>query len=213
MAMLPRLRPREVLRPRRSRWRSSAPARSRAAWCTPTCAAAAASERPDPPHPCLAPILDRTLGVPLFQEQVMQIAIVGADYTPRRGRSAPARHGGLAQDGQLERHRRAAARAASRENGIAREFGEQLFEQIHGFGEYGFPESPRRELRAPRVRVGVAQGAPPGGVHLRAAQRAADGVLLARRTHRRGRAAARGRGAAALRGAEHLGLHAGARGG
>ena len=65
---------------------------------------------------CLAPILERTLGVPLFQEQVMQIAIVGAGYTRRRGRSAPPRHGRVAR----RRLARAAPRAPARRLSRAR---------------------------------------------------------------------------------------------
>jgi error-prone DNA polymerase len=94
----------------------------------------------DLPHPCLAPILDRTLGVPLFQEQVMQIAIVGAGYTGgeadqlRRDMAAWKRSTKL--DGHRER-----LHAGFRKRGISEEFSERLFAQIRGFGEYGFPES------------------------------------------------------------------------
>ena len=92
------------------------------------------------PHACLEPVLGKTLGVPLFQEQVMQIAMVAADYTPgeadqlRRDMAAWRLHG------RLDRHR---DRLISRmvQKGIKREFAERVFEQIRGFGEYGFPES------------------------------------------------------------------------
>ncbi|HLM72232.1 MAG TPA: error-prone DNA polymerase, partial [Polyangiaceae bacterium] len=97
-------------------------------------------EAPVSPHPCLDPILERTLGVPLFQEQVMQIAMVGAGYSPgeadqlRRDMAAWKKHG------RLERHReRLLAGFAAR--GISQRFGEMLFNQIEGFAEYGFPES------------------------------------------------------------------------
>jgi error-prone DNA polymerase len=92
------------------------------------------------PHPCLEPILERTLGVPLFQEQVMQIAMVGAGYGPgeadqlRRDMAAWKKHG------KLERHRDRLLRGFQ-ERGVSRVFGEQLYKQIQGFGEYGFPES------------------------------------------------------------------------
>ncbi|MDC3962298.1 error-prone DNA polymerase [Polyangium jinanense] len=97
-------------------------------------------EAPISPHPCLDEILSRTLGVPLFQEQVMQIAMVGAGYTPgeadqlRRDMAAWKKHGRLA------RHRERLLRGFS-EKGISARFAEQLYQQIHGFGEYGFPES------------------------------------------------------------------------
>lgn len=92
------------------------------------------------PHPCLESILERTLGVPLFQEQVMQIAMVGADYSAgeadqlRRDMAAWKKHG------RLERHRDKLLAGFAR-RGITEEFGEALFKQIQGFGEYGFPES------------------------------------------------------------------------
>jgi error-prone DNA polymerase len=92
------------------------------------------------PHPSLEPVLKKTLGVPLFQEQVMKLAVVAADYTPgeadqlRRDMAAWRKHG------QIERHRnRLISRMAKK--GIAKEFAERVFEQIRGFGEYGFPES------------------------------------------------------------------------
>ena len=92
------------------------------------------------PHPELFPILERTLGVPLFQEQVMQIAITGAGYSGgeadqlRRDMAAWKKHGRLLQH-------RVRLLEGFRRKGISAEFGEALFEQIKGFGEYGFPES------------------------------------------------------------------------
>ncbi len=92
------------------------------------------------PHPILDDILQRTLGVPLFQEQVMQIAMVGAGYSAgeadqlRRDMAAWKKHG------RLERHRDRLL-AGFEAEGISREFGEALYKQIQGFGEYGFPES------------------------------------------------------------------------
>ncbi|BAN50119.1 error-prone DNA polymerase [Metapseudomonas resinovorans] len=88
----------------------------------------------------LVPVFQRTLGVPLFQEQVMQLAMVAADYSPgeadelRRSMAAWKRHGGL------EHHRQ---RLTSRmlAKGYEQAFIEQIFEQIKGFGSYGFPES------------------------------------------------------------------------
>jgi error-prone DNA polymerase len=92
------------------------------------------------PHPCLAPILERTLGVPLFQEQVMQIAIVGAGYTPGEADQLRRDMAAWRRNGRLARHRDRLL-AGFAERGIPRSFGERLFRQIQGFGEYGFPES------------------------------------------------------------------------
>ncbi|WP_312929965.1 error-prone DNA polymerase, partial [Stutzerimonas nitrititolerans] len=94
----------------------------------------------DYPSEELEPVFKRTLGVPLFQEQVMELAVVAAEYTPgeadqlRRSMAAWKRHGGL------EPHRR---RLTERmlERGYTPEFTARIFEQIKGFGSYGFPES------------------------------------------------------------------------
>ncbi len=85
-------------------------------------------------------VLERTLGVPIFQEQVMQLAVVAAGFTPgeadqlRRAMAAWRRKGGLGPF--EERLIRGMA-----ERGYAEEFARQIFRQILGFGEYGFPES------------------------------------------------------------------------
>jgi error-prone DNA polymerase len=85
-------------------------------------------------------VLKRTLGVPIFQEQVMQLAIVAAGFTPgeadqlRRAMAAWKRKGGL---GHFEERLIDGMRA----RGYAEEFARRIFQQILGFGEYGFPES------------------------------------------------------------------------
>jgi error-prone DNA polymerase len=92
------------------------------------------------PYPDLIPALGRTLGVPIFQEQVMQIAMIAAKFTPdeadqlRRAMAAWKRKGGVDKfhaklvDGMVA-------------NGYERAFAEAIFKQVQGFGEYGFPES------------------------------------------------------------------------
>ena len=92
------------------------------------------------PHPCLEPVLRKTLGVPLFQEQVMKLAMVAADYTPGEADQLRRDMAAWRRGGRIERHRE---RLVSRmlDKGIAREFAERVFDQIRGFGEYGFPES------------------------------------------------------------------------
>src|SRR6478735_3960263 len=92
------------------------------------------------PHPCLTPILQRTLGVPLFQEQVMQIAIDGAGYSGGEADQLRRDMAAWKKTGKLERHRERLLAGFDR-NGISRKFGQALFEQIKGFGDYGFPES------------------------------------------------------------------------
>ncbi|TVR57648.1 MAG: DNA polymerase III subunit alpha [Spirochaetaceae bacterium] len=92
------------------------------------------------PHPELEPVLGKTLGVPLFQEQVMRIAVVAADYTPGEADQLRRDMAAWRRSGRIEGHReKIIARMINK--GIEREFAERVFEQIRGFGEYGFPES------------------------------------------------------------------------
>jgi len=92
------------------------------------------------PHPSLAPILQRTLGVPLFQEQVMQIAMTGAGYTAGEADELRRDMAAWKRSGKLLRHEgKLVQNFVAR--GIPREFADRLFSQIKGFGEYGFPES------------------------------------------------------------------------
>jgi error-prone DNA polymerase len=92
------------------------------------------------PHECLEPVLRKTLGVPLFQEQVMRLAMVAADYTPGESDQLRRDMAAWRRTGRIEKHReRLTARMMAK--GIRREFAERVFEQIRGFGEYGFPES------------------------------------------------------------------------
>ena len=92
------------------------------------------------PGPAVQQVLERTLGVPLFQEQVMQLAIVAAGFSGgeadqlRRSMAAWKRRGGLD-------HFEKRLTNGMRERGYSPEFARQLFRQIKGFGEYGFPES------------------------------------------------------------------------
>jgi error-prone DNA polymerase len=92
------------------------------------------------PHPSLEPVLKRTYGIPLFQEQVMQIAVYAADYTPGEADQLRRDMAAWRQAGRIEQHQE---RFVSRmiEKGVEPDFAERVFEQIRGFGEYGFPES------------------------------------------------------------------------
>ena len=92
------------------------------------------------PNEEVCQVLHKTLGVPIFQEQAMKLAIVAAGFTPgeadqlRRAMAAWRRKGGLDafRDKLL---------GGMRARGISEEFAERLYRQICGFGEYGFPES------------------------------------------------------------------------
>ena len=84
--------------------------------------------------------LGRTLGIPIFQEQVMQVAVIAADFTPgeadqlRRAMAAWKRKGGM-------NNYEARIVDAMVDNGYEEAFAKAIFSQIEGFGEYGFPES------------------------------------------------------------------------
>jgi error-prone DNA polymerase len=92
------------------------------------------------PSEAVKGVLERTLGVPIFQEQVMQLAVVAAGFTPgesdqlRRSMAAWKRKGGLEP---FERR----LVEGMRERGYDEAFARQIYQQILGFGEYGFPES------------------------------------------------------------------------
>jgi error-prone DNA polymerase len=139
MSMLPRLRPRsfydlviEVAIVR--------PGPIQGGMVHPYLKARAHPDRVSYPSPALKEVLKRTLGIPIFQEQVMQIAIVAAGFSAgeaddlRRSMAAWKRKGGV--------HRfydRLVSGMAER--GYLPEFAQAIFKQIEGFGEYGFPES------------------------------------------------------------------------
>jgi error-prone DNA polymerase len=97
-------------------------------------------EKPDYPSDKLRPVLKKTLGVPLFQEQAMQIAIVGAGFTPARADELRRAMATFRHVGTIWQFRQdfIAGMAA---NGISAEFADRCFRQIEGFGTYGFPES------------------------------------------------------------------------
>lgn len=80
------------------------------------------------------------MGVPIFQEQVMKLAIAVADYTPGEADQLRRDMGAWRSTGRIEAHR---DRLITRmmQHGIDQEFAERVFSQIRGFGEYGFPES------------------------------------------------------------------------
>ena len=147
------------------------------------------------PSDAVKSVLERTLGVPIFQEQVMQLAIVAAGFTPgeadqlRRAMAAWRRKGGLEKfeqrlvDGMARARLRRGVRAAD-------------LPADPGLRRIRLSRIARGVVRAAGLRVGVAQALRAGRVHRRAAQLAADGLLRAGAA-RAGRAPARRRRAAA----------------
>jgi error-prone DNA polymerase len=139
MSMLPRLRPREfydiVIQVAIVR-----PGPIQGDMVHPYLRRREGKEKEDYPSEALRDVLKKTLGVPLFQEQAMKVAIVGAGFTPaeadalRRSMATFKSTGGVSKfedkmiNGMVER-------------GYTRDFAERTFKQIEGFGSYGFPES------------------------------------------------------------------------
>jgi error-prone DNA polymerase len=92
------------------------------------------------PNQEIRAVLERTLGVPIFQEQAMKLAIVAAGFTPGEADQLRRAMGAWRKTGVIERFRTKLLEGM-RSRGLSEEFAEQVFRQIRGFGEYGFPES------------------------------------------------------------------------
>ena len=98
--------------------------------------------RLEPPHqpPRLAKALERTLGIPIFQEQVMELAMLTANYSAEDADQLRRDMAAWKKKGGLHKHRDRLI-TGMRDNGYSQAFAERIFQQIQGFGEYGFPES------------------------------------------------------------------------
>ncbi len=111
------------------------------------------SEPVEYPGPEVREVLERTLGVPIFQEQVMQLAVKAAGFTPgeadslRRSMAAWERHG------DIHRFQEKLVRGM-RERHYSEEFAQRICRQIQGFGEYGFPECVVGETRVVDANTG-----------------------------------------------------------
>jgi error-prone DNA polymerase len=92
------------------------------------------------PHPCTREVLERTLGVPLFQEQVMRLAVVAAGFTPAAADGLRRAMGAWRKRGIMDDYREKLMDGFEKK-GIPKAFAQQIYKQIAGFGEYGFPES------------------------------------------------------------------------
>ncbi|MBK8207220.1 MAG: error-prone DNA polymerase [Planctomycetes bacterium] len=139
MAMLPRLKPREfydlvvevaIVRP----------GPIQGGMVHPYLRRRNGEEEIDYPHPDAKPALVRTLGIPLFQEQVMRLAVDIAGFSPGEADKLRKSISGWRGDGKLD-HYRIMLIEGMRKRGVAEEYAMRVYEQIKGFGNYGFPES------------------------------------------------------------------------
>jgi error-prone DNA polymerase len=92
------------------------------------------------PSPEIREVLEKTLGVPLFQEQAMRLAVVAAGFTPGEADQLRRAMGAWRRPGVIDQFRRKLIRGMLA-HGLSREYADSVFNQIRGFGDYGFPES------------------------------------------------------------------------
>lgn len=92
------------------------------------------------PNAAIREVLKKTLGVPLFQEQCMQLAIVAAGFTPGEADQLRRAMGAWRRPGIIDQFRQKLL-DGMKQHGLEGEFADRVFQQIRGFGEYGFPES------------------------------------------------------------------------
>ena len=140
-------------------------------------------------HPTLQAVLKDTLGTIIFQDQVMEVAEAFAGFTPGEAdglRRAMSRKRSLEM---LQRHRERFIEGALRHADVEREAAERVWQMVEGFAGFGFPQGAQRRVRPARLPVDVAARPLRPGVPVRAAERAADGLLRPRQPRARGRAA------------------------
>ena len=160
-------------------------------------------------HPSLEPILARTLGVPLFQEQLLRMAMVAAGFTG--GQAEELRRAfGFKRSERRMKQIEVQLRDGMARQGITGDAAERDHHVDHVVRALRLSRVARGELRAAGLRERVSQGALPGGVLHRAAQQPADGVLSSVDA-RQGRAAARRPVSSDRRADLGLGLHGRAR--
>jgi error-prone DNA polymerase len=139
MSMLPRLRPRcfydlviEVAIVR--------PGPIQGQMVHPYLTARKSGVQPEYPNEGIAQVLRKTMGVPIFQEQAMRLAVVAAGFTPGEADQLRRAMAAWRRPGVIDQFRKKLV-DGMRSNGLDDVFAERVFNQLRGFGEYGFPES------------------------------------------------------------------------
>ncbi len=96
--------------------------------------------QPDYPTEAIRKVLEKTMGVPIFQEQAMRLAVVAASFTPGEADQLRRAMAAFRRPGVIDQFRMKLIEGMKK-NGLNEEFADRVFTQIRGFGEYGFPES------------------------------------------------------------------------
>ena len=136
------------------------------------------------PHPSLEPVLKRTLGVPLFQEQLLRIAMIAANFTG--GEAEELRRAmGFKRSQARMREIEAKLRAGMTHNGIPPKAQEEIILSITSFALYGFPESHAASFALHRLCQRLFEVPLPGRLHRRPAQQPAHGILFSRNDRQR----------------------------
>ena len=126
-------------------------------------------EEADCLHPSLEPVLQRTLGVPLFQEQFLRMAMIAAGFTGGEAEELRRAMGFKRSEKRMKDIEESSRRAWTRK-GITPEKSGQHRPVHHFFALYGFPGIARRKFRAARLRQRLFEMPLPGGVHRRHAE-------------------------------------------
>ncbi|MEO5716531.1 MAG: hypothetical protein ABIT37_23840 [Luteolibacter sp.] len=127
--------------------------------------------------PACEQTLKRTLGIPLFQKQVLRMAMDVAGFTGAEADELRKAMAFKRDDSRMEQVT-AKLRLRMGERGITPDVQTKIVDSIGSFALYGFPGEPRHFLRVDCLRVMLAEGPPPGGVLHRSHQQSADGLLL-----------------------------------
>ncbi len=139
MSMLPRLRPRKfydlvievaIVRPGPIQGQMVHPYLRRRA----------GEEEIDYPNEAIRQVLEKTMGVPIFQEQAMRLAVVAAGFTPGEADELRRAMAAFRKTGVIDKFRQKLI-DGMRANGLSEDFAQRVYQQLRGFGEYGFPES------------------------------------------------------------------------
>ena len=127
------------------------------------------------PHPSLEPVLKRTLGVPLFQEQLLRIAMTVANFSGAEADELR-RAVGMRRSWERMKNLEGKLRAGMTANGIDTATQDRIVQNISSFALYGFPESHAASFALHRLCVGLLQGQIPCGLHLRHSEQSAHGI-------------------------------------